>query len=240
MCRSERSYFTEKCVGMVRRDTAGQHPGSFLFLPLPWQTHHAHRPHPALLVRRHHPRRPPAAVVHRLEPDIPPARHQQHALVPTQLLLAQLADHVPLLQPLRYLLLGAPYRPHRLRHVAARHRAAPRHRHVHGGAVAVVPVLDADVLARVHRDGEHGGGVGVGHHHAGAAPPQRRRHRLEHRARRGTSDAVDRPRRDGDAVQGEPRRRLDAEHEPLGRHDRGRGHRLRPPVPPHRRNGRRR
>ncbi|BAT09700.1 Os10g0122400 [Oryza sativa Japonica Group] len=211
---------------MVRRYTAGQHPGSFIFLPLPWQTNHAQRPHPTLLVRRHHPRRPPAAEIHRLEADVSPARHQQHALVPTQLPLAELGDGVSLLQPLRYLLLSAPYRPHHLHHIAVRHHAAPRHGHLHGGAVAVVPVLDAHVLARVHRDGEHGGGVGVGHHHAGAAAPHHGRHRLEHGARRSrTSDAVDHPRRDGDAVQGE-RRRLDAEHELLGGHDGGRRHGL--------------
>ncbi|BAS87932.1 Os04g0175450, partial [Oryza sativa Japonica Group] len=215
---AESCQFCEERVDVLVPDAERQNAGA---AAVARQARHAAR-HARRLEVAHHPRRPPAAEVRRLEPDVPPARHVERA-VPEQH-AGQLLDAFPVhataagvLELQRYLLLGSPDQPDDVLEVAVRHLVARRHGHLRGDAVAVVALLGADVLARVGREDERRGRVGVvgGDDRARAAPPQRGGDRLEHGARLAgvhvaggggvlRLDAFDHGRRDGDVEVREP------------------------------------
>ncbi|BAT09615.1 Os10g0108750, partial [Oryza sativa Japonica Group] len=111
------------------------------------------------------------------------------------------------LELLRYPLLGAPYDVYNVVDVGVRHRAALRHGHVHRAAVSVVPVLGSEILSRIHREEQYGGGLRIFHHRPGTALPKHGGDSLEHGdvvvgSSSSESDVVDQARRDGDVVEG--------------------------------------
>lgn len=85
-------------------------------------------------------------------------------------LVAAAGYSVPL-EPVRYLVLGVPDHLDQIEDVPVCHRAASSHDHLPDGAVAVVSVLGTHIPAQIGFQGEHGGGLRVGHDRASAAPP---------------------------------------------------------------------